>query len=1012
MLGIQAILITLLVCLLILYLLKQLWLTRSYPPGPLRLPFIGSIWKLGFTSSKDIFIQLAKQYGNIYMLWMGPIKVVVLSGYEAVTEGLVNHSEDFVDRPVTPFLKAVANERGIIFSNGHNWKQQRKFGLVTMRKLGLGKKGMQQQIEEEALQLAEIFAHAKGQPFDPAMPITISVSNVICATAFGHRFSVDDKEFLKLVEAVDNILKFSATFIHTLFEIFPWLMKHLPGPQQKALASSDFIHAFARNEFKKHKEHQAFHEPQDFMDFYLSQMRQSKKDPKSTYNEENLIQCIFDLFGAGTETTTLTLRWALLLMANHPDIQGKVHKEIEDVLGSSRSFSYQDLKKLPYTNAVIHEIMRSQYILYFSIPRQCTNDVNILGYLIPKDTIVITDLRSVLLDPKQWENPQEFNPSRFLNKDGSFMEREAFLPFGAGARVCLGEQLARIEIFIFFTTLLQAFTFQLPEGVKKLSTEPVVGLSLVPQPYKLCAVPRFSEWKEKPQEEQHSAHPGERYKSKEVRAMLGTQAILIALLVGLLILNHLKQLWSHKSSPPGSCSLPFCGSLWKIGFVLSEDTFIKLAKEYGNIYTFWFGNIRVIVLSGYEAVIEALANHEEDFIDRPETPYLKAMANEQGIILSNGHTWKQQRKFGVATMRKLGLGKKGMEHQVEEEAHQLVEAFTLAKGQPFDPAMPITLSVSNVICALAFGQRFSTEDKEFLKLTEAIEYILKYTTTIINFFYSRFPWLMKHLPGPHQKAFAYRDFIHAFARKEIEKHKENQAVHEPQDFIDFYLCQMNKSKNDPNSTYNEENLTQCIFDLFSAGTETTSVTLQWALLLMANHPNIQEKVHKEIEDVLGSSRSFSYQDWKKLPYTNAVIHEIMRFKYILISTIPRKCVKDVNIFGYLIPKDTLIILDFRSVLLDPKQWEKPLEFNPNHFLDKDGGFVKREAFLPFGQGARNCLGEQLARIEIFIFFTTLLRMFTFQLPEGVKQLSIEPVLGLTLVPRPYKLCAVRRHSAS
>uniref|UniRef100_A0ACB8FBE9 Uncharacterized protein n=1 Tax=Sphaerodactylus townsendi TaxID=933632 RepID=A0ACB8FBE9_9SAUR len=209
---------------------------------------------------------------------------------------------------------------------------------------------------------------------------------------------------------------------------------------------------------------------------------------------------------------------------------------------------------------------------------------------------------------------------------------------------------------------------------------------------------------------------------------------------------------------------------------------------------------------------------------------------------------------------------------------------------------------------------------------------------------------MKHLPGPHKKVFETRDYVASFVSKEIEKHKVHQSLHEPQDFIDYYLLQMMKSKGDPNSTYNEENLIESIMDLFAAGTETTTTTLLWGLLLMTNYPDIQGKVQKEIDDMLGSSQSFSYQDKKKLPYTNAVIHEIQRYQYILLFGVHRQCSKEVNMFGFCIPKGATVVIDIQSVLLDPKQWKTPHMFNPNHFLDQHGHFVEREAFLPFGAG--------------------------------------------------------------
>uniref|UniRef100_A0A8C8RJ50 Uncharacterized protein n=1 Tax=Pelusios castaneus TaxID=367368 RepID=A0A8C8RJ50_9SAUR len=341
------------------------------------------------------------------------------------------------------------------------------------------------------------------------------------------------------------------------------------------------------------------------------------------------------------------------------------------------------------------------------------------------------------------------------------------------------------------------------------------------------------------------------------------------------------------------------------------------------------------------------------------------------------------------TLRNLGLGKKGLEHRIQEEAGHLVEHFRREKGRSLDPSFPIVHSVSNVIASVVFGHRFSIEDKNFQQLIKNNYCMIENGNHICEMLYDMLPWLMNHLPGPHQKSFYCQEFLRSFARKEIRNHQENGSPDESQDFIDFYLAQIDKSKDDPTSTFDEENLVQTIFDLFLAGTETTATALRWTVLDMVVHPDIQEKVQKELDAVLGPSQLICYVDRKKLPYTNAVIHEILRYSTTVAVGVPRQCIKDTTLQGFPIEKGTLIIPNLNSVLVDPEQWETPRKFNPNHFLDKDGNFMNKEAFIPFSAGHRVCLGEQLARTELFIFISNLLRAFTFRLPEGVKEINTE-----------------------
>ncbi|KAJ8297704.1 hypothetical protein KUTeg_024235 [Tegillarca granosa] len=203
--------------------------------------------------------------------------------------------------------------------------------------------------------------------------------------------------------------------------------------------------------------------------------------------EPQLTRTILDLFAAGTETTSSALRWAIVYLIHNPDIQEKMRQEIYSVVGSSQVPKLHHQQNMPYTEAVLAEIQRCGEIVPLSIFHGVDKETKFHGFRIPKDAIITPNLDSVLSESKEFLEPQKFEPSRFLDEDGNFRYRQHSIPFSIGRRVCLGESLAKAEMFLFLTAIVQRFTFA-PEGKKPPSTEPIVGSTRAPKRFKFRAM--------------------------------------------------------------------------------------------------------------------------------------------------------------------------------------------------------------------------------------------------------------------------------------------------------------------------------------------------------------------------------------------------------------------------------------------------------------------------------------------------------------------------------------------
>ncbi|XP_004699690.1 cytochrome P450 2J2-like [Echinops telfairi] len=461
---------------------------KNYPPGPRRLPFLGNFFELDVEQSHLSLQKFVKQYGNLFSLDIGNLHCVVVSGLPLIKEALAHKDQTIVNRPVFPAREHIFKKNGLIMSSGQLWKEQRRFALTTLRNFGLGKKNLEERIQEEAHYLCEAIEEMKGKPFDPHFKINNAVSNVICSITFGERFEYQDAQFQELLRLLDETMCLEAGRWCQLYNMCPAIVKFLPGSHQTLFRDWNKLKSFVAQMIEKHKEDWDPEKPRDFIDAYLSEMTKYSGNTTSSFHEENLVCSTLDLFFAGTETTSTTLRWALLYMALYPEIQEKVQAEIDRVIGQSQPPTTAKRELMPYTNAVIHEVLRMGNIVPLNVPREVTFDTTLAGYHLPKGTLVLTNLTALHTDPAKWATPDTFNPEHFL-ENGQFRKRDDFLPFSIGKRACLGEQLARSELFIFFTSFLQKFTFKAPAN-EKLSTKFRMGITLSPVSYRLCAVPR------------------------------------------------------------------------------------------------------------------------------------------------------------------------------------------------------------------------------------------------------------------------------------------------------------------------------------------------------------------------------------------------------------------------------------------------------------------------------------------------------------------------------------------
>uniref|UniRef100_A0A3P9C3I8 Cytochrome P450 2K1-like n=1 Tax=Maylandia zebra TaxID=106582 RepID=A0A3P9C3I8_9CICH len=448
--------------LLLIYLISSASFSTQDPPGPRPLPLFGNLLQMNLKRPYKTLLELSKKYGSVFTVYLGPQKVVVLAGYKTVKEALVDYDEVFGDRDPILIVHQMNHGNGVVWSNGDSWKEMRRFALTNLRDFGMGKRACEDKIIEECQYLIEVFKKFKGKiSFDTNQRLSYAVSNIICSIVYGSRFEYNDPEFTSLVDRMSRGAKLLGSPSVQMYNMCPALLSWI-GARKELLEMSATSSKQNLGIFSHLKETLNPQMCRGFVDAFLLRKQTLEVGISVTCQVCNCIDFCEN-----------TVKWS-------------VQEELTRVIGD-RQVQVADRKSLPFTDAVIHEIQRLSSIVPTGIPHKTTEDIIFQGHSIKKGTTVFPLLTSVLHDPKEWERPHSFYPAHFLDNEKKFAKRDAFIPFSAGRRICLGESLARMELFLFFTTLLQHFRFTPAPGVSEdeLDLTPAVGFTLSPLPHKL-----------------------------------------------------------------------------------------------------------------------------------------------------------------------------------------------------------------------------------------------------------------------------------------------------------------------------------------------------------------------------------------------------------------------------------------------------------------------------------------------------------------------------------------------
>lgn len=449
--------------------------------------------------------------------------------------------------------------------------------------------------------------------------------------------------------------------------------------------------------------------------------------------------------------------------------------------------------------------------------------------------------------------------------------------------------------------------------------------------------------------------------------------------------------------PPSPPKLPLIGNLHQLGTV-PHRSLHTLAQKYGAVMLLQMGSAPTLVITSADSARDILKTHDIVFANRVQTKASKCIFGNNDVAFSPyGDYWRTVKKICVLELLSL---KRVQSFQVarEEEVAEMMDNIRRcgAKGVPADLGEMFVNISFDIVSRAVLGRKFEKEDGKKSFGEAARDAMELFAAFAFEDLFPKLRWL-DYFTGLVSRLNKTKKDLNGYLDQVIKEHKISDIDEEKKDFVDILLHLQKDGKLDINLT--QDNLRAILTDMFIAGTDTTSTTLEWAMSELIKKPSAMKKAQEEVRRIIGKKSKIEESDLGQMTYMKWVLKETLRLHAPVPFLAPRESSADVKVEGFDVPPKTRVFVNVWAIQRDPKMWDKAEQFIPERFDNSPIDFKGQDfQYLPFGAGRRGCPGITFGMAEAELVLANVLHWFDWKMPNGASgdDLDMEDVYGLVV----------------